>query len=101
MADKLTPAMLITQKYLRRYGQTKRAKWWADKTVHIETENGVWRTDGYGYTFAGSADAWALPFPEAVKMIDHCGPEKRGKFLLVPPDSESHRITTKGREALE
>ena len=69
--------------------------------VHIETDRGVWRTDGYGYTFAGSADAWVMSFPEAVKMIDHCGPEKRGKFLLVSQPHDNPRITPKGREALE
>lgn len=73
----------ITQKYIRRYGQNWRVKSWANKLVHIQTEHGVWRKDAKGYTEAGAADAWVLMFDEAMHQIDHCGPEKLGKFLLV------------------
>ncbi|EYD71774.1 hypothetical protein Lokhon_01844 [Limimaricola hongkongensis DSM 17492] len=55
--------------------------------VHIRTENGVWRTGGRGYTWAGKPDAWVLPFEEAVKRISHCGPEKHGAFILAEPDT--------------
>lgn len=71
----------ITQKYLRQYPSSERARSWAGVNVHIQTENGVWRTGGSGYTYAGKPDAWILPFEEAVKKIDHCGPEKCGRFL--------------------
>jgi len=73
----------ITQEYLRRYPNSKRSKSWAGKMVHIQTENGVWRTGGSGYTYAGRDDAWVLPFEDAVRQISHCGPEKCGRFLLV------------------
>jgi hypothetical protein len=71
----------ITQKYLRRYPNSKRAKSWAGVPVHIQTENGVWRIGGHGYTWSFKPDAWVVPFEQAVKQIDHCGPEKRGRFL--------------------
>lgn len=71
----------ITQKYLRQYPGSKRERSWAGVMVHIETENGVWRIGGHGYTWAGELNAWIIPFEEAVKQIDHCGPEKAGKFL--------------------
>ncbi len=81
----------ITQRYLRRYGmETKRAKAWRGKAVHIRTENGVWRIDGAGYTSPGTPDAWVLPFEDAVKQIDHCGPEKRGSFLLAQGQNPIH-----------
>lgn len=80
----------ITQKYLRRYPNSARARSWAGVMVHIETENGVWRTGGCGYTWAGKPDAWVIPFEAAVKKIDHCGPEKCGKFIRAqtPPPAE-------------
>ena len=82
-SSKLFGEGFITQKYLRRYGMTKRAKEWFLYNVHIQTEHGVWRTGGHGYTFAGHPDAWVLPFEEAVERISHCGPEKQGCFLFV------------------
>lgn len=73
----------ITQKYLRRYGfQTRRARAWAGKNVHIRTENGVWRPNGHGYT-NDFTQAWVLSFEDAVRRIDHCGPEKQGTFILA------------------
>lgn len=71
----------ITQRYLRRYPGSNRAKSWAGVMVHIQTENGVWRIGGSGYTWAGKPDAWIIPFEDAVRQIDHCGPEKQGRFL--------------------
>lgn len=71
----------ITQKYLRRYPDSARSKSWVGSMVHIQTENGVWREGGCGYTYAERPDAWILPFEEAVKQINHCGPEKMGKFI--------------------
>lgn len=73
----------ITQEYIRRYGRTKRVQKWENKWVHIQTENGVWRQGGCGYTEPNSDDAWVLPFNVAVAKIDHCGPEKKGRFLLA------------------
>jgi hypothetical protein len=75
----------ITQKYLRRYPGSERARSWAGVMVHIETENGVWRTGGCGYTWAGKPNAWIIPFEDAVRKISHCGPEKCGKFLRATP----------------
>jgi hypothetical protein len=73
----------ISQKYLRRYGMdTGRARQWTGKMVHIRTNNGVWRVDGYGYTIDFS-EAWRLPFEQALKQISHCGPEKSGTFILA------------------
>lgn len=73
----------ITQKYLRRFGfETRRAKSWKGTMVHIRTENGIWRPDGHGYTNF-LQEAWKLPFEDAVKQISHCGPEKRGTFILA------------------
>jgi len=72
----------ISQKYLRRWPQSRRANAWAGKLVHIRTENGVWRPNGHGYT-AHLEEAWKLPFEQAVKQISHCGPEKRGAFILA------------------
>lgn len=74
---------MISQKYLRRYGDTARARAWRGRMVHIRTENGVWRTGGRGYTMPGAPDAWVLPFEVAQREIAHCGPEKCGAFLLV------------------
>lgn len=73
----------ITQKYLRRYPESKETKSWAGKMVHIETNHGVWRTDACGYTFAGKNDAWVLPFEQAQRQVSHCGPEKKAAFILV------------------
>ena len=84
MARQLFTETMITQKYLKRYPNSQRTKSWAGKMVHILTENGVWRTDGHGYTFAGSREAWVLPFERAVERISHCGPEKCGAFLMAP-----------------
>ncbi|NYD84404.1 hypothetical protein [Brucella intermedia] len=75
----------ITQKYLRRWPDSKLAKSWAGRMVHIQTENGVWRTNGYGYTYAGKPDAWILPFEEAQKCVAHCGPEKQATFIAATP----------------
>jgi len=72
----------ITQKYLKRWPTSRRAKAWAGKMVHIRTENGVWRPNGHGYTNDFS-QAWKLPFEDAVKRISHCGPEKQGSFILA------------------
>lgn len=73
----------ITQKYLRRYPNSKRARSWEGVKVHIQTENGVWRDGGCGYTWAGKPNAWVIPFEEAIKKVEHCGPEKMAKFLRV------------------
>lgn len=78
----------ITQRYMRRYGETARTRAWAGRRVQIRTENGVWRENARGYTTAGSPEAWILPFEEAVKQIDHCGPEKRGSFILAPDEPD-------------
>lgn len=78
----------ITQRYMRRYGETARVRSWHGKLVHIRTENGVWRTNGHGYTFAGEPDAWVLLFEDAVKQIAHCGPEKQGAFLIPPSKAD-------------
>ena len=72
----------ITQKYLRRYPDSRRSQSWHGMIVHIRTENGVWRPDGHGYT-NNFAEAWRLPFEEAVRQINHCGPEKKGAFILA------------------
>lgn len=73
----------ITQKYLRRYPDSRRSRTWAGVMVHIETENGVWREGGCGYTYAGMPNAWALPFEQAQQEVAHCGPEKRAAFIRV------------------
>lgn len=83
----------ITQKYLRRYPASKRARAWAGVMVHIQTENGVWRIGGHGYTYAGQPDAWVVPFEQAVRQIDHCGPEKMGRFLrAVTPSPQPREV---------
>ena len=71
----------ITQKYLRRYPDSKRTRSWAGSMVQIETEHGVWRVGGAGYTWAHYENAWVLPFEEAQKHVAHCGPEKRAAFI--------------------
>ena len=71
----------ITQKYIRRYPDSKRTRSWAGVPVHIETENGVWRDGGAGYTWAHRPEAWVLPFEEAQRQVNHCGPEKRAAFI--------------------
>lgn len=83
----------ITQKYLRQYPNSERAKSWVGVPVHIQTENGVWRIGGCGYTWAHKPDAWIVPFEDAVKKINHCGPEKQGCFLraLTPTQPEPTR----------
>lgn len=73
----------ITQKYLRRYPDSKRTRSWAGRMVHIETESGVWRTGGAGYTWAHHDDAWVLPFEDAQRQVNHCGPEKCAAFIAV------------------
>lgn len=72
----------ITQRYIRRYGETRRVRAWAGKKVHIRTEHGLWRPDAKGYT-SDLTQAWVLPFEEAQRQISHCGPEKRGSFVLA------------------
>ncbi|WP_156458098.1 hypothetical protein [Devosia epidermidihirudinis] len=73
----------ITQKYLRRWPTSKRARSWAGRMVHIRTENGVWRTGGSGYTYPHTPEAWVLPFEEAQRQVNHCGPEKQASFILA------------------
>ena len=73
----------ITQKYLRRWPNSKRARSWAGRMVHIQTENGVWREGGAGYTLAGKPDAWILPFEDAQTKVNHCGPEKHATFIAA------------------
>ena len=73
----------ITQKYLRRWPNSKRARSWAGRMVHIQTENGVWREGGAGYTLAGKPDAWILPFEDAQTRVNHCGPEKHATFIAA------------------
>lgn len=73
----------ITQKYIRRYPNSKRTKSWAGRMVYIRTENGVWRNGGHGYTQIGKSDAWVLPFEEAVNQVAHCGPEKQAAFIAA------------------
>jgi hypothetical protein len=88
-------AARITQKYIRRYPDSKRTRSWAGRMVHIETENGVWRTNGHGYTYAGRPDAWILPFEQAMQQVGHCGPEKRAAFIRVTlpaPDGLVERL---------
>jgi len=75
----------ITQKYIRRYPDSKRTRSWADTNVHIETENGVWRVGGAGYTWAHHNNAWVLPFELAQAEVNHCGPEKQAAFIRVRP----------------
>jgi hypothetical protein len=72
----------ISQKYLRIWPDSKRARAWAGVFVHIRTENGLWLPHGHGYT-AHLDKAWRLPFEEAVARISHCGPEKCGVFVLA------------------
>ncbi|WP_313030391.1 hypothetical protein [Brucella sp.] len=83
---------IITQKYLRRWPDSKRSKSWAGRLVHIQTENGVWRNNGKGYTHEGKDDAWVLPFEEAQKEVAHCGPEKQATFILAtrPTGGSNH-----------
>ena len=73
----------ITQKYLRRYPDSKKARSWAGRMVHIRTEHGVWRHGGCGYTTAGSPEAGIWTFEEAQKQVAHCGPEKRASFIFA------------------
>lgn len=73
----------ITQKYIRRYPNSKRTQSWAGRMVHIRTGNGVWRINGQGYTYADQSDAWILPFEEALKQVERLGPEKEATFLLA------------------
>lgn len=84
----------ITPKYLRRFPNSRRARAWAGVMVHIQTENGVWRIGGHGYTYAGRPDAWIVPFALAVRQIDHCGPEKIGRFLRVSPILPATTVAT-------
>ena len=79
----------ITQEYLRRFPNSRRAREWAGVMVHIQTENGVWRIGGCGYTYADKPDAWIVPFEQAVRQIDHCGPEKMGMFLRATPQGKT------------
>jgi len=72
----------LSQKDLRENPDL--AEGWRGRMVHIETENGVWRTGGSGYTRVYSADAWVLPFSEAVRQVSHCGPEKQARFIEYP-----------------
>ncbi|MEO9521699.1 MAG: hypothetical protein ABJC88_16980 [Parasphingorhabdus sp.] len=87
MGAQLFTDRMITQKYLRRWPDSQRAKSWRGKLVNIETENGAWRVNGAGYTYPHTANAWVLPFEQAVKQVSHCGPEKMARFLL--PDNIS------------
>lgn len=83
--SKPQPGDMITQKYIRRYPASKHTKAWAGLPVHIQTENGVWRTGGAGYTWPGKPNAWVLPFEEAQTYVDHCGPEKHAAFIYARP----------------
>jgi hypothetical protein len=73
----------ITQQYLRRWPESKKSRAWAGRMVHIETEHGVWRHEGMGYTWAGTPDAGVWSFEDAQREVSHCGPEKRAAFIWV------------------
>ena len=67
----------ITEKYLRRYPQSKKTKAWEGAMVYLRTQNGIWRPDGHGYTLNFS-EAWAMPLSDARKIVsgiyeDHGG----------------------------
>lgn len=87
----------ITQKYIRRYPSSKRTRSWAGKLVHIETEHGVWRTGGAGYTWAHRPEAWVLPFEDAQKCVEHCGPEKMAAFILATETPGIHLVQSVAR----
>ena len=71
----------ITQKYLRRWPKSKKARSWAGRMVYIETDNGVWRHGGKGYTWAGTPEAGIWSFEDAQREVSHYGPEKRAAFI--------------------
>jgi len=75
----------ITQKYLRLYPDSKRTKSWSGRLVYIQTNRGIWREGGHGYTKTGEPDAWILPFEDAQREVSHCGPEKCAVFLSAEP----------------
>lgn len=79
----MAPDNRITQKYIRRYPDSRRTRSWAGVLVNIETENGVWRKGGAGYTYARTHQAWVLPFEDALLEVNHCGPEKQAAFIRV------------------
>lgn len=67
----------ITEKYLRRYPQSKKTKAWEGAMVYLRTQNGIWRPDGHGYT-VNFSEAWAMPLSDARKIVsgiyeDHGG----------------------------
>jgi len=78
----------ITEKELRKYPNSAEAQSWAGAMVHIQTEHGVWRTGGAGYTTAGNDEAWVLPLDEARAQVAHCWEDKRAAFIRGSPESE-------------
>jgi len=76
-AGKCEEGESITEKYLRRYPDSKKTRSWSGAMVHLRTMNGIWRPDGHGYT-VNFADAWVLPLDQARKIVsgiyeDHGG----------------------------
>ena len=66
--------------FVKRYPGSDQLKLWAGKPVHIQSENGIWRPGGRGYTNS-TGEAWVISFEEAVETTRHCGPEKRVRYL--------------------
>jgi hypothetical protein len=79
----------ITQKYIRRYPESRRTKSWAGRMVQISTENGVWRVDGHGYTYAHEADAWVLPFEVLRASAQPTSGGTRGDETLLASQNRS------------
>lgn len=67
----------------RRGGERTKAKM-AGKQVMIWSgeHHAFWRDGGCGYV-EGKDGAWVLPFEDAFRTTNHCGPEKRIVYVEV------------------
>ena len=77
----------LSLRYVQRYPESARIDKWASHPVHIQTENGIWRPGGHGYTMRKS-DAGIWDFGDAVRTTSHCGPEKRVRYLRATQGSD-------------
>lgn len=71
----------MTKIYADRYPDAGRTNAWHGEMVHIGSNMGLWRPHARGYTDK-SAEAWLVPFADALRHVRGVGAEKTIYFAL-------------------
>jgi len=67
-----------------------------DRLVYIDSKNGFWNPDAKGYTDK-KEQAWKLPLREAYERTNHCGEEKRVRFIFVATEEVPEPLNADGK----